>query len=492
MKKYLRIFILALAISGITTRAYCYRAEVTDISGAKYFPAVKEALSKARESINLVMFIIDLSSEREDSKVKQLVNGLIEAKQRGVEVGVILDQNIEFAGATFFPGETKIRSIRAYKRLKEAGVKVYYDVPERYTHAKAIIIDKKIVILGSTNWTETSLNKNIETNVLINSKGLAGEILNYLKAVKIDKDIGGLLDFTGPSVPVSRGFMENPSLAPFMVKAQDERTFDIYLYLLRRLKGNPERNLIVSYDDLAKYLGIYEGWNTTDYRRQIIKALRKLEARYGLIKFQPQRAKEATITLLDDEISRNGKGCFELPEDYFNFGWNRNLSLRGKFCYLINLSYADISETKPFWSKSIPEITAQFGGVYRSVIYQGMDELRRKKLIEVEYDVLTGKPYEERMPKIYKALKLYDPKKLELMLKEIEAKYGKAEYIKARKYARIVFEENNPAVIEDIILKTKEYGEEKVSKAFAIVYRKRTDNPKKTYRYAVGIIEGGV
>lgn len=50
---------------GVTTRAFCYEADVTDISGAKYFPAVKEALSKAEESIYLVMYIIELSPYKE-------------------------------------------------------------------------------------------------------------------------------------------------------------------------------------------------------------------------------------------------------------------------------------------------------------------------------------------------------------------------------------------------------------------------------------------
>ncbi len=80
----------------ITARAYCYKAEVIDISGTKYFPCVQEALSKAEKSINLVMFTIELSPYREDSKVNQLINGLIEAKQRGVDVEVILDQNVDF------------------------------------------------------------------------------------------------------------------------------------------------------------------------------------------------------------------------------------------------------------------------------------------------------------------------------------------------------------------------------------------------------------
>jgi phosphatidylserine/phosphatidylglycerophosphate/cardiolipin synthase-like enzyme len=174
MKRYLTAFIIALAVLGITARVYCYQAEVVDISGTKYFPAVKEALAKAKESINLVMFVIELSQYREDSEINQLVNGLIEAKQRGVDVEVILDQNVDFVQRRHTSDwEAKIRSIRAYKRLRDTGIRVYYDEPVRYTHAKTIVIDKSVVVLGSTNWTESSFNKSNEVNVLINSKGLA-------------------------------------------------------------------------------------------------------------------------------------------------------------------------------------------------------------------------------------------------------------------------------------------------------------------------------
>lgn len=182
-------------------------------------------------------------------------------------------------------------------------------------------------------------------------------------------------------------------------------------------------------------------------------------------------------------------GTVPIPNDYFDFGWNRILSFRAKFCYLINLAYSDISDTKPFWSKSVVRITKQFGGISQDIVKTGMGELRRKKLIEVKYDTLTGKPYDERMPKMYKILKLYDPKELELELKEIEGECGKEAYNRARKYAEIAFEENNPEVIADIILKTKEYGEKKVKEAFDIIARKNIDNPKRTYNYAVGIIE---
>lgn len=503
LRRLLTIAVAALAVvlfSGRdcpATAGKCYEAQVEDISGRKYFPVVKDALSKAKKSISLVMYLIELSSHKENLKADQLVSSLIEAKQRGVDVEVILDQNVDFVQRrSKSEWEAKVKSMRAYKRLKEAGVKTRYDEPARYTHAKAIVIDERIVILGSTNWTESSLNKSNEINVLIKSKGLADEVLSYIKAIKIDENIEKYLESSGPVTVISREFIENPALAPQMVKARDERAFDIYLYLLKVFSRNPEAKLTLSYESLARYLGIYEGWNSVDYRRQITKSLKKLEQRYKLIKFETGYGKEATVMLAarndgSEMVLYNDEeeDDFGLPDDYFNFGWNRILSLRAKFCYLINLSNSDISDTKPFWSKSVAKISEQSGGVSQDVIKTGMGELRRKRLIEVKYDSLTDKAYDQRLPKMYKVLKLYDPKELESKLGGLELKYGKEAYSLARKYAGIVFEENNPETVEDIILKANQYGWKRIRKAFAIVSRKNIDNPKRTYNYVVGIIE---
>ena len=124
VNRFLAIFIGALVVLGIgasPVTIYCngtrvfsfyaeaaalvktsadksYQAEVTDISGTKYFPAVKEALLKARESIFMVMFVVRLRPYDKESCVYQLMEELIKAHNRGVKVTVILDQNIGFAG----------------------------------------------------------------------------------------------------------------------------------------------------------------------------------------------------------------------------------------------------------------------------------------------------------------------------------------------------------------------------------------------------------
>lgn len=62
MKRYLSIFVVAIAVLGMTARAFCYQAEVIDISGKKYFPVVKEALKNTdnpKKSYAYVVGIIE-------------------------------------------------------------------------------------------------------------------------------------------------------------------------------------------------------------------------------------------------------------------------------------------------------------------------------------------------------------------------------------------------------------------------------------------------
>lgn len=56
MKKCLRIFLFVLILLMLSAKAFCFPAEVQDISGSKYFPAVKEAIANAQESVKWVEF----------------------------------------------------------------------------------------------------------------------------------------------------------------------------------------------------------------------------------------------------------------------------------------------------------------------------------------------------------------------------------------------------------------------------------------------------
>ncbi|MBU4304081.1 MAG: hypothetical protein KJ893_00420 [Candidatus Omnitrophica bacterium] len=82
MKKdrFKTIFFITLIALNMAVRVFCYPADVHDLSGPKYFPAVKEAIADAQESIKVVMFIIELAQEKNNSKVQQWAKPRIAGK----------------------------------------------------------------------------------------------------------------------------------------------------------------------------------------------------------------------------------------------------------------------------------------------------------------------------------------------------------------------------------------------------------------------------
>ena len=81
--------------------------------------------------------------------------------------------------------------------------------------------------------------------------------------------------------------------------------------------------------------------------------------------------------------------------------------------------------------------------------------------------------------------------KLEGQKQRLIEEFGKKRFDQAVTRAKIVLEENDPDVLEDILHLTNEYGQEKMTRAFHIVSLKGLDNPKRTYRYVVGILQRG-
>ena len=248
----------------------------------------------------------------------------------------------------------------------------------------------------------------------------------------------------------------------------------------------------MDYEKMAKSLGLYKEMSRTGYRRQINRSLKKLERRYNLIRFKPQYGKEATVILLDYEEPAKvyyypEEWYFQVPANYWGYGWNKRLSMRAKFCYLINLAYVSISGARPWWFASREVLSKRFN-VGKWMLSKGMEELRRLNIIDVEYPALE-RNIEGRLAKSYKVLELYDPGWLEEEWDRLEMLYGGDDLKKARRYGRIVFEENDPQVIEDIINRMDTFGEREVKMAFDIVAKKRPDTPKKCYLYVKGIID---
>lgn len=189
--KYLKRTINKLSITVIFVSCIFYNPssfglpadDVIPLVDEDYYPQVHQTLTTAKKSIMCVMYIADINPKYNRGWEYNLVNDLITAHKRGVNVTVIFDQNIMFWETGEKQKKTERKSSEAYELLKKNGVPVYYDSIDRVTHSKILVIDDYITIVGSTNWTYSALKKNHEASVLIKSRRVAEAFLEKLKTI---------------------------------------------------------------------------------------------------------------------------------------------------------------------------------------------------------------------------------------------------------------------------------------------------------------------
>jgi phosphatidylserine/phosphatidylglycerophosphate/cardiolipin synthase-like enzyme len=63
-------------------------------------------------------------------------------------------------------------------------VDVIFDTEQITTHSKLLIIDEKIVVIGSTNWTYNALTANHESSVVFKSRETARELMEFFEKIK--------------------------------------------------------------------------------------------------------------------------------------------------------------------------------------------------------------------------------------------------------------------------------------------------------------------
>ena len=182
---------------GIDPRArfnllYTYGRHVL-LEGKYYRPhhAILSEIHRARHSIRLTLFLIgNLLGEHGDSAV----DALIQAKQRGVMVHILLNGHLARQGRVgierSMDEELNRVLLPAVQQLREAGVTVglvygQMDSPVPYSpiHSKYCIIDEHTVIDGSFNWYNTSTFSH-DLTVVATDKELAQAYLHEFEQIQ--------------------------------------------------------------------------------------------------------------------------------------------------------------------------------------------------------------------------------------------------------------------------------------------------------------------
>jgi phosphatidylserine/phosphatidylglycerophosphate/cardiolipin synthase-like enzyme len=179
MKKVILALLFLFPLSTFhTPHSFSLPAEdVQLVLDAQYLQVAREMIQEAKHSIQVMMFEMGYYDEHPNTPTNLLVKELISAKKRGVKVEVILEVKEE-------EDRTTKRNRHTGRILYEGGVKVIYDSFSKTTHAKLVVADGQLILLGSTNWTYHALTTNNETSVLIRSKEVAQALQDYFNRVK--------------------------------------------------------------------------------------------------------------------------------------------------------------------------------------------------------------------------------------------------------------------------------------------------------------------
>ena len=156
---------ILLGCAGMPARAADH---VRPVVNREYLPAVLDLIAQATNTIEFVQ--LECHGDRTESRIEA---ALAEAVKRGVTVRGLLDDGVDFNAA-------------AVERLRALGADVKADTPVKMTHSKLVIVDGRLVLLGSTNWTGNSMDNNNETNVRLDDPVLTEYFGRYFAALWTD------------------------------------------------------------------------------------------------------------------------------------------------------------------------------------------------------------------------------------------------------------------------------------------------------------------
>ncbi len=140
--------------------------QVTLLNDREYYPVLLHVLSRANKSIHIAMFMYKTDTD----VIERITELLISKSRQGVDVRVVLENSVDV-------------NELAYRRLRDAGIPVRFDTRARTTHAKLVIVDGKIVIVGSHNFTYSAMERNHEASVMLVSDRLASIEEKYFEAI---------------------------------------------------------------------------------------------------------------------------------------------------------------------------------------------------------------------------------------------------------------------------------------------------------------------
>jgi phosphatidylserine/phosphatidylglycerophosphate/cardiolipin synthase-like enzyme len=135
------------------------------IIGGQFPKIVIPKIDEAKISIKIVVFDWRWYPNDMGNPCQLFNQSIVRAVGRGVRVSVVTNNSDILA------------------TLKEIGATAQKLITKNLVHAKLMIIDDKILILGSHNYTQSAFTMNYEVSILLDNPDNLGDFINYFKTL---------------------------------------------------------------------------------------------------------------------------------------------------------------------------------------------------------------------------------------------------------------------------------------------------------------------
>ncbi len=154
MKKLLAS--LSFVAISLSTANYCFADpyQVCFTPGQNCTGLIVNTINKAQKNIDVQAY--GFTSQ-------PIINALVNAEKRGVQVRIILDKSNLSGNNSVIP------------TIEAANIPVWIDYKVKIAHNKVMVIDAQTVITGSFNFTSSAQNRNAENVLIVQNPQLAAQ-----------------------------------------------------------------------------------------------------------------------------------------------------------------------------------------------------------------------------------------------------------------------------------------------------------------------------
>lgn len=146
------------------------------IRNEQFYAAARGILIDARKRIDVCTYKFEFSTRPAARDLNRLIDILYAQAYAGIKVRVLLNTNRSRSGLT------KINE-HAARILKTREIEVRTLPDSRCQHAKMILVDNCLGLIGSHNWSPKSLTENFEVSVDIRHAGYLQDICEHFEKI---------------------------------------------------------------------------------------------------------------------------------------------------------------------------------------------------------------------------------------------------------------------------------------------------------------------